>query len=131
MKKQNNATKGKLPKILVSQPAKVTIHKIPTGVRGLDDILGGGIPDFSEEGQGVKLSGVTGGSPAEKAGLMAGDTIVKFGGKDLRNLYDYTYALQGRKPGEKVNIVVKRIEDGKTVERTFEVTLGSRPDASK
>jgi hypothetical protein len=31
----------------VSQPAKVTIHKIPTGVRGLDDILGGGIPEFS------------------------------------------------------------------------------------
>lgn len=91
----------------------------------------GGIPDFSEEGQGVKLSGVTSGSPAEKAGLLAGDTIVKFGDKDLRNLYDYTYALQGRKPGEKVNIVVKRIEDGKTVEKTFEVTLGSRPDASK
>lgn len=91
----------------------------------------GGIPDFSEEGQGVKLSGVTGGSPAEKAGLMAGDTIVKFGDKDLRNLYDYTYALQGKKPGEKVNIVVKRIEDGRTVEKTVEVTLGSRPDASK
>ncbi len=91
----------------------------------------GGIPDFSEEGQGVKLSGVTGGSPAEKAGLLAGDTIVKFGDKDLRNLYDYTYALQGRKPGEKVNVVVKRIEDGKTVEKTVEVTLGARPDASK
>jgi S1-C subfamily serine protease len=91
----------------------------------------GGIPDFSEEGSGVKLSGVTGGSPAEKAGLMAGDTIVKFGDKELRNLYDYTYALQGRKPGEKVSIVVKRVEDGKPVEKTFEVTLGSRPDATK
>lgn len=91
----------------------------------------GGIPDFSEEGQGVKLSGVTGGSPAEKAGLLAGDTIVRFGGKELRNLYDYTYALQGRKPGEKVDVVVKRVEDGKTVEKTLEVTLGSRPDATK
>ncbi|HEY5069129.1 MAG TPA: ATPase domain-containing protein, partial [Candidatus Acidoferrum sp.] len=29
------------------QPAKVTIRKLPTGVRGLDDILGGGIPEFS------------------------------------------------------------------------------------
>ena len=47
MKKPNNAAKRKLSKILVSQPAKVTIHKIPTGVRGLDDILGGGIPEFS------------------------------------------------------------------------------------
>jgi circadian clock protein KaiC len=30
-----------------SPPAKVVIHKIPSGVRGLDDILGGGIPEFS------------------------------------------------------------------------------------
>src|SRR5450755_1061636 len=47
MKKPNNTAKRKLPKKVVSQPAKVTIHKIPTGVRGLDDILGGGIPEFS------------------------------------------------------------------------------------
>ena len=29
------------------KPPKVTINKLPTGVRGLDDILGGGIPEFS------------------------------------------------------------------------------------
>src|SRR5450756_730637 len=47
MKKSNNAAKRKLPKKIVSLLAKVAIHKIPTGVRGLDDILGGGIPEFS------------------------------------------------------------------------------------
>jgi circadian clock protein KaiC len=47
MKKQNDAGNRKLPKKPVSQRAKVTILKIPTGVRGLDDILGGGIPEFS------------------------------------------------------------------------------------
>jgi circadian clock protein KaiC len=47
MKKQNDATKRKLARKIVSQPAKVTIRKLPTGVRGLDDILGGGIPEFS------------------------------------------------------------------------------------
>ncbi len=47
MKKQNDAPERKLPKKVVSLPAKVTIRKIPTGVRGLDDILGGGIPEFS------------------------------------------------------------------------------------
>jgi circadian clock protein KaiC len=31
----------------VNRPAKVTIRTLPTGVRGLDDILGGGIPEFS------------------------------------------------------------------------------------
>lgn len=36
-----------LTKTPVSQPAKVTIRKLPTGVRGLDEIMGGGIPEFS------------------------------------------------------------------------------------
>ena len=30
-----------------SHRPKVTIRKLPTGVRGLDDILGGGLPEFS------------------------------------------------------------------------------------
>jgi circadian clock protein KaiC len=47
MKKQNRAAKVGLPKKIVSEPAKVKIHKLPTGVRGLDEILGGGIPEFS------------------------------------------------------------------------------------
>src|SRR5476649_860741 len=47
MKKQNDATKRSLTKKAVSEPAKVTLHKIPTGVRGFDEILGGGIPEFS------------------------------------------------------------------------------------
>ena len=47
MKKENKRAKLTLPKKVVSQPAKVTIHQIPTGVRGLDDIMGGGIPEFS------------------------------------------------------------------------------------
>ena len=46
MKKQNDSAKRKLLKEVVSRPAKVTIRKLPTGVRGLDDIVGGGIPEF-------------------------------------------------------------------------------------
>ena len=47
MKKQNATAKRAAPKKNTGQPAKVTIRKMPTGVRGLDDILGGGIPEFS------------------------------------------------------------------------------------
>src|SRR5476651_925313 len=47
MKKQNNARQRPLPAKIANRPAKVTIRKLPTGVRGLDDILGGGIPEFS------------------------------------------------------------------------------------
>jgi len=47
MKKQADADKRKPAKHPVSRPTKVAIKKLPTGVRGLDDIMGGGIPEFS------------------------------------------------------------------------------------
>ncbi len=47
MKKQNKKA-GSIPDGSAgTTPAKVTIQQIPTGVRGLDEILGGGIPEFS------------------------------------------------------------------------------------
>jgi circadian clock protein KaiC len=47
MKKQPNAATLRRVNRVVNQSAKVTIRKLPTGVRGLDDIMGGGIPEFS------------------------------------------------------------------------------------
>jgi len=47
MNKRTKPDKKKLPTNTMRQPAKVVIRKLPTGVRGLDDILGGGIPEFS------------------------------------------------------------------------------------
>ncbi len=87
----------------------------------------GGIPDYSEEGVGVKFSGVTPGSPAEQAGMKGGDVLLRFGQKEIRNIYDYTYALGEHKPGDKVVVEVRR--DGQTM--TLELTLGSRPSATR
>jgi circadian clock protein KaiC len=47
MKNQNKTANPTLPNKVVSKPARVVIHKLSTGVPGLDDILGGGIPEFS------------------------------------------------------------------------------------
>ena len=47
MKKSPASTSRKSPKNAAPAPDKVVIRKLPTGVRGLDDILGGGIPEFS------------------------------------------------------------------------------------
>src|ERR1700691_2761930 len=47
MKKHINAAYPSPPKKIAGKPGKVTIHCLPTGVRGLDEILGGGIPEFS------------------------------------------------------------------------------------
>jgi len=68
----------------------------------------GTIPDYTTEVKGVKLSGVHGGSPAEKAGLRGGDVIVEFAGQKIANIYDYTYALDAAKVGKPTRMVVER-----------------------
>jgi len=68
----------------------------------------GTIPDYSTEVKGVKLSGVRGGSPAEKGGLQGGDVIVEFAGQKIANIYDYTYALDAVKIGTPVKVIVER-----------------------
>jgi peroxiredoxin len=82
----------------------------------------GVIPEFGNEGDGVRISGVRTGSPAEKAGLKGGDVIIGMGGKEIRDLYDLTYVLRSHKAGDDVELLVKR--EGK--ERELKATLGKR-----
>lgn len=82
----------------------------------------GTIPDMTDNPGGVRVSGTRGGSPAEQAGLKAGDIIVKIGTHDVPDLQGMTDALRSYQPGDTVDIVVKR--DGQT--QTVKVTLGRR-----
>jgi acetylornithine deacetylase/succinyl-diaminopimelate desuccinylase-like protein len=68
----------------------------------IPDMTGGGTPD------GVKITGVRAGSPAEQAGLKGGDVITVIGTKRVVNLFDMTDALRSHQPGDTVLIVVKR-----------------------
>ncbi|MEO8368464.1 MAG: M28 family peptidase [Candidatus Solibacter sp.] len=102
----------------VKQAAPTTPHggdSNPGAVSGYGPYFGS-IPDFAEGIVGVKFSDVREGSPAAKAGLKGGDIMVEFDGKPLQNLYDFTYALRGKKPGDVVKVKVMR--DGKPLEVT-------------
>jgi Zn-dependent M28 family amino/carboxypeptidase len=68
----------------------------------------GTIPNYAEGGEGLKLDGVREGSPAEAAGLKAGDRVVKMAGRDVKNVYDYTYALGEMKAGEQYEVEIVR-----------------------
>jgi len=68
----------------------------------------GTIPDYAESTEGVKVAGVRPGSPAEQAGVRPGDIILRVGRREIRNVYDYTYALQELKEGEEVEFVILR-----------------------
>jgi S1-C subfamily serine protease len=72
--------------------------------------------------EGLRLSGVVEGGPAEEAGLEEGDVIVEFAGRTITNIYDYTYALDAVKIDEPVDVVFHR--DGKRIRVEF--TLRAR-----
>jgi Tol biopolymer transport system component len=83
----------------------------------------GTVPDYAEsDAKGVQLSGVSKGGPAELGGLKGGDLIVSLAGRKIENIYDYTYAIEALKIGEKITIVVLR--NGNKVE--LEIVPGSR-----
>jgi len=79
----------------------------------------GSVPDYAAQVVGVQLNAVRAGSPADKAGIKAGDIIVKFGERTIRNVYDYTYALQDHRPGDKVQVTVQRGAETVTVTATL------------
>ena len=68
----------------------------------------GTIPNYADSSDGLLLDGVRDASPAAKAGIKAGDKIVKIAGHDVKNVYDYTYALGEMKGGQEYEIEVVR-----------------------
>jgi S1-C subfamily serine protease len=72
---------------------------------------------------GAAIRAVVDNAPAAKAGLRQGDRIVRIGDADVREPDDVSTAVNARKPGDKVEIVVVRDGD----RRTLNVTLGAQP----
>ncbi|HEV8542862.1 MAG TPA: M28 family peptidase, partial [Verrucomicrobiae bacterium] len=105
---------------LITSDSRPNYEKVKSSSSGGDrDALRvylGTIPDYATEVKGVKLSGVRGGSPAEKGGLQGGDIIIEFAGQKIANIYDYTYALDAAKIGQPLKIKVLR--DNKPLELT-------------
>jgi S1-C subfamily serine protease len=85
----------------------------------------GVVPDYGSTDapvSGVRISGTSEGSPAEHAGLKAGDVITGFGDMKIENLEDLSEAIAKHKPGDKVHLTLLR--SGKPVET--DATLGER-----
>jgi aminopeptidase YwaD len=68
----------------------------------------GTIPNYADSNDGLLLDGVRDDSPAATAGIKAGDKIVKLAGRDIRNVYDYTYALGEMKAGQQYEVELLR-----------------------
>jgi aminopeptidase YwaD len=86
------------------QVAKAAATGRSTGFR----ISLGTIPSYADSNDGLVLDGVRDDSPAAKAGLKAGDKIVKMAGRDVRNVYDYTAAMGEMKAGQEYEVEIVR-----------------------
>lgn len=113
------AAANRLPAITLRRGA----GQPPSQVAGMSNASYlGSVPDFTPVERGVKLSGVTPGSPADAAGIRAGDIVLTIGAHDVADLQAMTDALRAHKPGDEVDVQVLR--DGTRM--TVRVTLGSR-----
>ena len=75
--------------------------------------------------QGVVITHVVAGSPAEDAGLREGDVITAIDGEPLASPQQLSDAIAERQPGDRVTLGVLRPGDQ---EREIEVRLGEHPD---
>jgi hypothetical protein len=79
----------------------------PVASTGARPVLGT-IPDMASEPGGVLLQGVRAGSPAETAGMRAGDVLVGMGTHTIANLQDFQNALTSYHAGDTVEVRVRR-----------------------
>jgi Peptidase family M28/PA domain/PDZ domain len=101
---------------------EVPMPASPAGDSGGERAYLGTIPAFGEEVDGVMLSGVTTGAPADLAGIRGADVIVRIGELAVHNLQDMQTALETHRPGDRIKITVRRAD----ILITYPVTLGRR-----
>lgn len=77
------------------------------------------VPDYSDDPQGLRISGVRPNTPASRAGLIADDIITRVGKTIIRNIYDLMAALGTFAPGDATEVVVLRDDKPVTMKVTF------------
>jgi len=107
------------PMAFVPPGAEKVAASAPSSGGGGRRVSFGSIPDFNYTGEGVRVSGVIPGSPAEQAGLKEGDVLVEFAGIGVDDLRAFSGILKGLSPGDEVDVVFLR--DGERHTATVKV----------
>jgi S1-C subfamily serine protease len=81
--------------------------------------------DFDSEGDGAVIASVSQGSPADNAGLQAGDRVVQVGNTPVHSSGGLRPAIRRYKAGQEIDVIVNR--DGSRT--TLHVTLGEATEA--
>ncbi|OFY85675.1 MAG: hypothetical protein A3F72_12040 [Bacteroidetes bacterium RIFCSPLOWO2_12_FULL_35_15] len=68
----------------------------------------GVMPDYTYEGKGMRIDGVTDGKPASRAGIQKGDVVIQFGEIKVESTMDYMKGLSAYKIGDTVEVTILR-----------------------
>ncbi len=108
---------ARLARSVADQDARMAFVEPPSDPhrmgRGGFKVSLGTLPDYAYQGKGLRLTGVRPDSPAARAGLAAGDLIVKVDKHVITNIHDYMFALGELEPGRETTVEVDRA--GKSV----------------
>ena len=79
----------------------------------------GVMPDYTFEGPGMRIDGVTDGKPASKGGIEKGDIVIKVDDKEVKDVMSYMKVLANYKKGDAAKITIKRGEKELVKDITF------------
>ena len=91
-----------------NQKPRYTVTKSSSTGKTSFKVTLGIMPDYTYQEGGVRADGVSEGRPAEKAGILAGDVIVRLGEYKISGMQSYMEALGKFSPGDKTNVTVQR-----------------------
>lgn len=80
-----------------------------------------------DEAKGALVAGVIKGGPVDDGSVLPGDVIIRFDGKDIKDMRDLPRVVAESPVGKAVDVVIVR----KGVEQTVKVTLGRLEDGEK
>jgi len=117
--------RNKVNRLLDELLGKTPEGKTPAGKPYVGVRLGG-LPDALREQldlkHGLLVERVEAGSPAQRAGLVPGDVVLRADGKDVGGIEDFSAVLEGKKAGDTVDLAV--LAGGKEAE--VKLKLGAR-----
>jgi len=106
--------------IPINQARRLATELVETG-RATQAVIGVGVADAAP--RGAAMADVQPGSPAQAAGIVAGDVVVRVDDRPIEDANAFVAAIQSRAPGQTVDLTLASPGGG---QRQVTVTLGSR-----
>ena len=104
------------------EQVRVTADQILSTGEASYPVIGAQVDTAGTESNGAEVNEITGGSPAERAGLLTGDRVVAVDGEPVTDGIALIVAIRSHQPGERVDFTIVR----EGAEQQVEIALGSQ-----